>query len=91
MIIIMGESQSFNKLHKAVQKWVWEQKWKSLRDIQEEAIDPILNANTDLIISASTARGKTEAAFLPACSRIANLSINSFGILYISPLKARNK
>jgi len=47
-----------------------------------------LDANTDLVISASTAAGKTEAAFLPACSRLAASSPSGIGILYISPLKA---
>ncbi|PLX48757.1 MAG: DEAD/DEAH box helicase [Desulfobulbaceae bacterium] len=85
----MGKSQGFNRLHKGVQRWVWKQKWTTLRDIQERAIEPILSADCDLVISASTAAGKTEAAFLPACSRIAELAVdNSIGILYISPLKA---
>ena len=41
----------------------------------------------DVVISASTAAGKTEAAFLPACSIIAD-QVHGLGILYISPLKA---
>ena len=84
----MSESLNFNRLHNDVQRWVWSQGWASLRDIQEKAIGPILDADCDVIISASTAAGKTEAAFLPACSRIAEKSPNGFGILYISPLKA---
>ena len=51
------------------------------------SISPILAGDTDVIISASTAAGKTEAAFLPACSRI-DKGAQGFGILYISPLKA---
>ncbi len=84
----MSESVGFNRLHKGVQRWIWEKNWDSLRDIQEQAIEPILNANCDVVISASTAAGKTEAAFLPACSLVAEQSTNSIGILYISPLKA---
>jgi ATP-dependent Lhr-like helicase len=84
----MSESHGFDRLHEGVQRWVWGQKWTTLRDIQEKAIDPILDADCDVIISASTAAGKTEAAFLPACSRIADLAPNGIGILYISPLKA---
>ncbi len=84
----MSQSQGFTQLHKGVQRWIWTQKWDSLRDIQESAIKPILEADCDVIISASTAAGKTEAAFLPACSRIAELSPSGIGILYISPLKA---
>ena len=40
-----------------------------------------------IVISASTAAGKTEAAFLPAITAIAD-ETSGFGILYISPLKA---
>jgi ATP-dependent Lhr-like helicase len=53
----------------------------------EKALDPILSGDRDVLISASTAAGKTEAFFLPACSKIADIQ-NGFGILYISPLKA---
>jgi ATP-dependent Lhr-like helicase len=84
----MSESIGFNKLHKGVQKWIWSQKWASLRDIQEEAIEPVLDADCDIVISASTAAGKTEAAFLPACSKLIGQSPDGVGILYISPLKA---
>ena len=84
----MSESTGFNKLHRGIQKWVWGQKWTSLRDIQEEAIEPVLDAACDIVISASTAAGKTEAAFLPACSKIMEKSPDGIGILYISPLKA---
>ena len=84
----MNKSQGFNRLHEGVQRWVWSQKWSALRDIQEQAIAPILKAECDVIISAATAAGKTEAALLPACSRVAESSPNSIGILYISPLKA---
>lgn len=84
----MSKSVGFDLLHKDVQRWIWMQNWAELRDIQEGAIKPILQADTDVIISASTAAGKTEAAFLPACSRIAETRPSGVGILYISPLKA---
>ncbi|PLX90271.1 MAG: DEAD/DEAH box helicase [Desulfuromonas sp.] len=84
----MSASVGFNLLHKNVQRWIWKQNWTELRDIQERAVVPILNADCDVIISAATAAGKTEAAFLPACSRIAETKADGVGILYISPLKA---
>lgn len=84
----MSESLGFNLLHKDVQRWIWTQNWSALRDIQERSIEPILRADCDVIISASTAAGKTEAAFLPACSRIADRTTGGVSLLYISPLKA---
>lgn len=80
-------SSDISRLDSRVQKWIYKQGWQSLRDIQEQAIAPILSGDQDVIVSASTASGKTEAFFLPACSAIAN-NKESFGIIYISPLKA---
>ena len=84
----MSTSSGFGLLHERVQRWIWAQKWTDLRDIQERAIVPMLAADKDIIISAATAAGKTEAAFLPACSNLACSPAESIGILYISPLKA---
>jgi len=55
-----------------MQRWIWQQGWTSLHDAQERAIVPILGGRTDVIISAATAAGKTEAAFLPICSTLAS-------------------
>jgi len=79
-----------SKLHKSVQFWLYKQNWSSLRVIQQQAIEPILAGNTDVLISAGTAAGKTEAFFLPAISTLASQqhNTNSIGIVYISPLKA---
>ena len=75
------------KLDIRVQRWIFQQGWSGLREIQSLAIEPILSAQTDVLISASTAAGKTEAFFLPAISAIAEQQ-EGVGILYISPLKA---
>jgi len=83
----MTTSHSFDLLHPGVQRWVYQQHWPDLRDIQKEAIPVIMRGIEDVVISASTAAGKTEAAFLPACSIIADQN-QGVGILYISPLKA---
>ena len=79
--------RAFERLDIRIQKWVYKQSWEDLRDIQKMSISPIIAGDSDVVISASTAAGKTEAAFLPACSMIAD-ETQGFGILYISPLKA---
>jgi len=78
---------SYKQLDTRVQKWIYKQGWTDLREIQSKAIQPILSADCDVLISASTAAGKTEAFFLPACSSIVDQKLG-FGILYVSPLKA---
>ncbi|WP_227678377.1 DEAD/DEAH box helicase [Psychrobacter vallis] len=75
------------ELDKRVQRWIFNQGWHGLREVQAKAIAPILSGQTDVLISAATAAGKTEAFFLPACSAIAHQD-KGVGILYISPLKA---
>ncbi|PSV99809.1 DEAD/DEAH box helicase [Photobacterium iliopiscarium] len=77
----------YKKLDIRVQQWIFKQGWANLREIQCLSIEPILSAETDVLISASTAAGKTEAFFLPAISAIADQK-EGIGILYISPLKA---
>ncbi|GIU47596.1 DEAD/DEAH box helicase [Shewanella algidipiscicola] len=75
------------KLDNRIQRWIFKQGWTGLREIQCLAIEPILSEKTDVLISASTAAGKTEAFFLPALSAIAPQE-TGVGILYVSPLKA---
>lgn len=78
------------QLDHQVQRWIFNQGWQGLRDVQAQAIVPILSGDTDVLISAATAAGKTEAFFLPACSALmrSDNRDNGIGILYISPLKA---
>ena len=59
-----------------------------MRDVQERAIGPILDGGQDVIIAAATAGGKTEAAFLPICSRLVTNPTGGVRALYVSPLKA---
>ncbi|MEY8710528.1 DEAD/DEAH box helicase [Mangrovibacter phragmitis] len=80
-------SSAYDSLDPRVRKWVYKQGWSTLRPLQESAIPAILARDRDVLISAGTAAGKTEAFFLPACSAIADIT-NGFGIVYISPLKA---
>ena len=62
--------------------------WTALRDAQEQAVAPILAGDTDVIIAAATATGKTEAAFLPICSRLLAEENQNACVVYLSPLKA---
>lgn len=86
-----GASSTFEQLHPAVRKWIWDQDWRSLRPIQERSIPAILAGEKDVVISAATAGGKTEAAFLPIVSALASSDRAApvgLGALYVGPLKA---
>ncbi len=83
-------SSAFDKLARPVQKWIRQQGWRELRDIQTRSIRAICNSEADLIVAASTAGGKTEAAFLPLISQVLDAPEEGggFDLLYIGPLKA---
>ncbi|MCX8166538.1 MAG: DEAD/DEAH box helicase [Candidatus Micrarchaeota archaeon] len=61
----------------------------SMTDVQELAIQPILNRTNSLII-APTGYGKTEAAIIPCCFAI-DRQVKGLKLLYITPLKALNR
>ena len=86
-----GPSSAFQFLHEKVQRWICRQGWESLREIQERSIPVLLAGDRDLIITAGTASGKTEAAFLPIISRLAAESsplAPGFRAVYVCPLRA---
>lgn len=83
-----SESKSFELLDDRIRRWIWEQKWDSLRDVQEQAIPLILSRASDVILAAPTSAGKTEAAFFPILSYILANPGTSVQVLYVSPLKA---
>ena len=84
----MAESRAFDLLDETVRRWVWEQHWSGLRDVQERAIPAILEEKHDVILAAATASGKTEAAFLPIVTKVGYESDDALTVLYIAPLKA---
>ncbi|MFC2094956.1 DEAD/DEAH box helicase [Candidatus Bipolaricaulota bacterium] len=83
-------SVAFGMLHDGIKKWAWKQGWQRLRGIQEEAILAILgNSSADLVITAPTAGGKTEAVYMPILSEIGTSEQEvGFQVLYLSPLRA---
>jgi ATP-dependent Lhr-like helicase len=71
-----------------IKRWLYQQKWKSLRPIQEITAKVIPGATDDVLITAQTAGGKTEAAFLPVISELEKNPEPGYQVLCISPLKA---
>ena len=82
---------AFDSLHEKVRRWIWQQGWEGLRDVQARSIPHLLAGGRDLIIMAATAGGKTEAAFLPIVSRLATDGAapgGGFQAIYVSPMRA---
>lgn len=64
-----------------------DQGWASLREIQSRTILDVVRSPADILVAASTAAGKTEAAFLPVLSEVAD-DESGLSVLYVAPLKA---
>lgn len=78
----------FNRYAPFVQDYIYRNHWESLRGIQVAAADAIFNTNENLLLTASTASGKTEAAFFPIITLFSEDPPKSVGCIYIGPLKA---
>ncbi len=61
--------------------------WSSLRPVQEEAGDAILDG-MNAIVLAPTAGGKTEAAMFPILSGMVAAQPEAVGAIYVAPIKA---
>lgn len=83
-----GLDAAYHRLHPKIQRWIRDQGWDELREIQARTIVSVLEGDRDILIAATTAAGKTEAAFLPIMTSIADRKQAGFSALYISPLKA---
>ncbi len=71
-----------------IREYIYSHSWDSLRDVQLFAADVILNTDNNLLLTSSTASGKTEAAFFPILTDIWNDPPESVSVLYIAPLKS---
>ena len=78
----------FDRYAPFVQDFIYRNGWESLRAIQVAAGDAIFNTDSNVLLSASTASGKTEAAFFPILSLFSEDMPKSVGAIYIGPLKA---
>ena len=79
---------AFNRYAPFVQDFIYRNGWESLRAIQVAAADAVFNTDSNLLLSASTASGKTEAAFFPILTLFSENMPKSIGAIYIGPLKA---
>jgi ATP-dependent helicase Lhr and Lhr-like helicase len=79
---------AFSLLHPTIQQKLYQMEWTEIRPVQADAIHAIFESEDHLVISASTAAGKTEAAFLPVLSKIIENQSKGIGAIYVGPLKA---
>ncbi len=78
----------FNRYAPFVQEYIYRNRWENLRAIQVAAAEAIFRTADNLLLTASTASGKTEAAFFPIITLFSEDPPSSVGCIYIGPLKA---
>jgi len=78
----------FERYAPFIQDFIYRNNWESLRAIQAAAGDAIFNTDENVLLTASTASGKTEAAFFPILTLFSEDMPRSVGAIYIGPLKA---
>lgn len=78
----------FDRYAPFVQDFIYAHEWESLRGIQVAAGEAIFGTDDHVLLCASTASGKTEAAFFPILSELWEDPPASVGALYIGPTKA---
>ena len=78
----------FERYAPFVQDYIYRSRWENLRSIQVAAAEAIFNTDENVLLTASTASGKTEAAFFPIITLFSEDMPSSVGCIYIGPLKA---
>lgn len=78
----------FDRYAPFIQDYIYSSGWKALRSVQDAAGEAIFSTQDNVLITASTASGKTEAAFFPVLTLIDEDPPSSVAVMYIAPLKA---
>ena len=78
----------FDRYAPFIKDFIYQNRWENLRAVQLAAGDAIFNTDDNVLLCASTASGKTEAAFFPILTELYENPPISVGALYIAPLKA---
>ena len=78
----------FERFPDFIREYIYSHSWESLREVQIAAARSIFGTDNNLLLTSSTASGKTEAAFFPILSLLSEDPPSSVGVLYIAPLKS---
>ncbi len=78
----------FSRYSPFIRDFIYRSGWQTLRGVQNAAGDAIFGTDDNVLLTASTASGKTEAAFFPILTLLDEEPSRTVGVLYIAPLKA---
>ena len=79
---------AFDRYAPFVKDYIYAHSWENLRAVQVAAAEAIFETDEHVLLTASTASGKTEAAFFPIITLFSEEPPASVGCIYIGPLKA---
>ena len=79
---------AFDRYAPFVKDYIYAHSWENLRAVQVAAAEVIFETDEHVLLTASTASGKTEAAFIPIITLFSEEPPASVGCIYIGPLKA---
>ncbi len=82
------QERIFSKFPPFIREFIFSRSWESLRAVQLAAAKTIFETDHHLLLTSTTASGKTEAAFFPILSKLWERPAHSVGVLYIAPLKS---
>ena len=78
----------FDRFPPFIREYIFSHSWESLRAVQIAAAHTIFDTVNHILLTSSTASGKTEAAFFPILADLYEHPSRSVGVLYIAPLKS---
>ena len=78
-----NDFSAFDSFSPFIKDFIYRKGWDSLHEMQVAAAEIILKTEDNLLLTSSTASGKTEAAFFPILSELYKDrdKINGFGVL----------
>ena len=77
----------FDRYAPFIRNYIYESGWQMLRGVQNAAGDVIFNTDENLLLTASTASGKTEAAFFPILTLLEENPSKSVGYYILHLLR----
>ncbi len=78
----------FMKFPPFIREYIYAHSWDSLREVQLFAAGVLFDTKNNLLLTSSTASGKTEAAFFPIITDVWSEPVEGVSVLYIAPLKS---
>ncbi len=78
----------FERFPDFIREFIYRHSWESLRAVQVAAARTLFETDHHLLLTSSTASGKTEAVFFPILADLWQDPPASIGALYIAPLKS---